>query len=238
MPTIGFDRRIPLDWMDVAAACARGEAPEVCVSRALWGSPRPLTKAGQNDLTVLRRIWLEVPPQCCFLQQAGLGHLEQLSGPDRLWIHWGMALARYSFFRDVAEAVGRILALQDDFSLAALRRRIIDRHGDRSAVRRALQRVVRTMLDWGVFQDGEARGSYRRTPALTQPSTEVGCWLVEALLVGSESRSLTVAGLSGQPALFPLHLRLRTGDLTRSRVLEVHREGLQHEVVELIPTAL
>jgi hypothetical protein len=71
-----------------------------------------------------------------------------------------MALAAYPFFMDLMAAVGRLIALQSAATLAQLTRRMIENWGDRSTLRRAVQRVLRSVVQWGILKDGRARGSY------------------------------------------------------------------------------
>ncbi len=50
---------------------------------------------------------------------SGRGALAHVSpGKSGIWLHWGMTALAYPFFRDAAEVVGRLLALQDDFTTA------------------------------------------------------------------------------------------------------------------------
>ena len=238
MSQVGFDRRIPLEWMNLAAHLAReypssGEAAQRLRDALHDHGDRQMTKAARNDLTVLRHIWLSEAAASRSLRDDALHHLSYLTGTDRLWVHWGMALAAYPFFRDVAQAVGRLLALQDAFSLESVIRRETDRHGDRSTVRRATQRTVRSMVSWNALGDGLKRGTYSKAEPLAQPSGEVAVWLIRAVLASPEVSSLPVANLGSMPELFPFRVRVSALELTRGSHLEVHRQGLDTDMVEL-----
>ena len=67
--TIGFDRTIHIEWLDIAAArVSRGELPTE-IRKVLWDFLEDLVPGNTNSsgrgktLTVLTRIWLTVPEQ-------------------------------------------------------------------------------------------------------------------------------------------------------------------------------
>jgi hypothetical protein len=64
------------------------------------------------------RIWSGIPPERISLRDRAVALLPRISGQERIWLHWGMTALAYPFFRDTAEVVGRLLALQDDFTTA------------------------------------------------------------------------------------------------------------------------
>lgn len=241
MPRIGLDRRLPLEWMDAAAGCTSQHPDNLrdcagCVAARVFGSSdQPHTKAQRNDLTVLRRIWMEVPEHLRAHRCRALKHLDTLVGRDRLWIHWGMALGAYPFFRDVCTEIGSLLSLQADFRLSTLIRRVTDRYGGSSTLLRALQRLVRTLVGWETLVEGHRPGTYTPAGPLRQPSTEVACWLVQAALLASASPSVPVEALSSMPVLFPFDVHLGSRDLACAPELRLELRGLDRMVVEMAP---
>ncbi len=68
---------------------------------------------------IILRIWSGIPPErVALLRDRAVALLPRISGQERIWLHWGMSALAYPFFRDTAEVVGRLLALQDDFTTA------------------------------------------------------------------------------------------------------------------------
>ena len=54
-----------------------------------------------------------------------------------------MAIAVYPFVGKVAELIGRLTAIQGDFSAAEIHRRISETYGERETAHRAAKRVIR-----------------------------------------------------------------------------------------------
>lgn len=236
--TIGFDRKIELGWLDAAAECvARGSAPagvreqlhkmlDGIVAGSEHGSAR------QKTVTVLTHVWADVPEHLIPLRNDGLKLLDGRNGMDRVPIHWGMCLAGYPFFRDVADHAGRLIALQEAFNLRSLTRRMAETWGERSTVTRAAQRVVRSMVLWGVLVEGREKGLFALEERLRIAGHDpVGPWLVESLIAAGGERSRSLRSVLAAPALFPFQLELSAGAVRGRERLEVHRQGLDEEVV-------
>jgi hypothetical protein len=238
-PVIGFDRRIDLAWLDaVAAHVAAGHHPTTTRAKLcemLDGQVAGGSKHGSacdKTVNVLSKTWSTVRQGLAPLRDQALELLPLLSPPERLAIHWAMLLAGYRFFGDVAENTGRLLSLQSSLTQAQLTRRMREAWGDRSTLSRATQRVVRSTVEWGVLQDTGQRGSYARESQAIAVHGELALLLVEALLhhVG---RGLPMDQATGHHALFPFEVRLGAHEVRHSARLEVHRQGLDVDVVGL-----
>ncbi|MCY3016298.1 MAG: hypothetical protein NT171_16620 [Planctomycetota bacterium] len=134
---------------------------------------------------IVLRIWSSVPPQRLALRDRAVAMLRHIPGQERIWLHWGMTALAYPFFRDTAEVVGRLLALQDDFTTAQVRNRIITSWGDRATSRDAAQYLLNTLVDWEVLRATKQKGQFLLARKLTAASPELQLWLLEALLAAS-----------------------------------------------------
>lgn len=239
---IGFDRKIDLEWLDaaagqVAAGASNSEVREY-LSDLLEGSAAgdKHGTASRKTLTVLTRIWSIVPEPVLPLRARALQLLSGVDGQQRLTIHWAMTLANYPFVTDVAGAVGRILALQGNITLSQLTRRLVDTWGERSTMIRAAQRVVRSFVQWGVLQDTEEKGVYQQTAHRVPVTEDLAALLLEALLIDAEEDLVAVDRLTGHPALFPFEVNFGMNELRQSSQFEVHRQGLDMDMVGLVET--
>lgn len=235
---IGFDRRIDLEWLDAAAAQAAAGATIDEMRDYLWSlldgavSGDNSKSARGKTVTVLNHIWGEVPASAASLRDRAVARLAASNADERLALHWAMMVGTYPVFTDTAAAVGRLLRLQGSFTLAHLTRRLVGVWGKRSTLERAGQRIVRSMVQWGVLRDTATRGMYEAVPRrMIGPA--VGTVLIEALLVDADESSVSLDQLTGHPAAFPFYLDVNASHLRGASQFRVHRQGLDSDFVEL-----
>src|SRR5437016_4379369 len=122
--TIGFDRKIEIEWLDaVAGRVAAGDTSDE-VRKFLWSFLEGVvagdsgSSARGKTITVISRIWVMLPEQARALRDAALRCIDSATTGQRVAIHWAMAIGTYPFFCDVAGIVGRILILNERVSLS------------------------------------------------------------------------------------------------------------------------
>ena len=236
---IGLDRRLDIQWLDtVAAQVASGK--EILAIRTklfdvLDGKVAGGTKRGSachKTVGVLLRTWAKVPEELVPFRDHALRVLPSLTRAERMALHWAILMGGFAFFGDVATNTGRLLALQGDLTLSQLTRRVRETWGERSTMNRATQRVVRSMVQWGALADTESTGVYTQRSKRLSIRGELTEVLLEALLI-HESKALPIDQALRHPALFPFDLDLAPGSLRQSPRFEVHRQGLDEDVVGL-----
>lgn len=236
---IGMDRRVHLSWLDAAATCMmQGASPTLVRERLNQLLDGVVAGNGSHSakgktITVLMHIWVSVPRELQALRDQGLALLQTARPCEHIWLHYGMALATYPFFRDVAMTAGRLINLQGSFTLAQLTRRMTERWGERTTLQRAVQRVARSLVDWGALQGSQDRGMYQAAPPQAMPNLEIGAWMLEALLRGGGLRMAPFGQLVQSPALFHFSIPLRPVDLRDHPRFEVLRQGLDEDTLLL-----
>ena len=236
---IGFDRKIRLSWLDATAEWTMQglAAPEIRaqLERLLDGHVAGMGphSARGKTMTVLLHVWTAVPGVAVPLRDDALVLLRGRCGRDRLPLHWGMCLATYPFFRDVAATTGRLLALQGTAPVSQIVRRMAESWGERSTLKRAVQRVVRSFVEWGVLGESGDRGILSPAAKVVVSGDGIGPWLLEAGLVSCGRREYPLRGLVDGASFYPLDLALSVGDVSRSSRLELCRQGLDEDVVVL-----
>jgi len=234
---VGFDRKIKREWLDALAdqvAQDQNAAKLRTYLHELLRSEHPGDDARGKTITVLMRIWVLVPEEHHAIRQQAFDLLKSIPASDRIWLHWGMCLLAYPLFRDITTGVGRLLKLQDDFTLAQLQRRLIDTWGERSTVVRATQRVVRSMVEWNTLADTEARGHFNAATPLTTKSKPLQLWLLRASHVAEDKEMIEAAQLLNLPPCFPFKFAVAKPDLRRSKDFTVHRQGLDMDMVTVV----
>jgi hypothetical protein len=236
---IGFDRRLALDWLETSASrVAAGDSLEE-LRAGMWQylegkvSGDKYNSDRGKTMTVLTRIWGKVPPAVDPLKTRAVAAFQTSKTRDHLALHWAMAIASYPVFSDVAATAGRLLTLQDTFSLAQLTKRMVAQWSERPVLVKSTQRIIRSLVEWGALADTEAKGIYGRVPKPLPVSKEIVLLLCEALLLDNEHHSLPANQLLDHPALFPFAHSLTLADLREQAVFEIHRQGLDGDLVEL-----
>jgi hypothetical protein len=233
---VGIARRIKLEWLDAAAWKAATETDAAEIRKYLDELLRPECRgkeARRKTITALTRIWITVPQEHRSLQQRALRMLVEGSSDTRIWLHWGMTLLAYPFFRDIADIIGRLLALQDEVSLQQIYRRLTEKWGERSYLYRVARHVVRSMVDWDVLQDTSVRGVYVPTQRLETSSAEVQLLLLEALLLAEATPAVILQQLPQLPTAFPFDMNISAAHIRRSERFDVQRQGLDLDLVTI-----
>lgn len=231
---IGFDRKLRLDWLDTTVGlCHESLDPAVVANRLRERMEREIagTEALRKTITVLLRIWVNVPTEYSRLREEALDLAVQANSEERLWIHWGMSLMAYPFFRDVSATVGQLSRLQGVFSQTQVQRRMIENWGQRTTLRRATQRLLRTFVDWDVLRDTGTRGSYDVASPRQTDNLDLTLWLLDCVLQANEAEQVPLKELGQSSYTFPFDLLPFLGDVCRSERFEVSRQGLDLEMV-------
>ena len=136
---IGFDRKIQLNWLDATVDLATQGIPVAEIRTRLEqllgeqvAGEGPHSARGKT-ITVLLHIWAPALEPLISLRQDGLTFIQDTIGPKRLALHWGMCLAAYPFFCDVAAITGRLLSLQQGVAVSQVTTRIGGELGRRAA---------------------------------------------------------------------------------------------------------
>ena len=237
---VGFSQRIRLEWLEYLSGLMLQGYSNRQITEALNDLLRERVSVGgtgerttrDKAVTILMRIWANVPAHLIPFRDDGLHLLQRLPTGDRLAVHWGMSMAVYPFWSLVAETVGRLLRLQGTAHAAQVQRRMREQLGERDTVSRATRRVLRSFIDWGILQETSRAGVYQAPQSRVIRDCELGAWLMEATLIAHGATSGPVRDLLRSPSLFPFTLEhsLVLGGIKGSR-LEQMRQGLDEDVV-------
>lgn len=237
-PVLGFDRKIALTWLDATLQLVADDLSSNEIRNRLdaildgqvagtaHNSARGKTK------TVLLHIWVNVPSRVVKLRDKAIQIAHTLDDEKKVALHWGMCIATYPVFLDIALTTGRLLQMQDEVPPAQIQRRIAESWGERSTLTRAVQRVLRNFVDWDVLQDADSSGKYAAAPKidLTQ-SIPLELWLLEAFMVGNGLEIREFKDILAAPCLFPFRISLSSANFEGHSGLEFARQGVSSELV-------
>jgi hypothetical protein len=231
---VGIDRRIKRDWMDAALDRLAQTTDEAELRTFLDGQLRaelPGKESRAKTTGIVLRIWSGIPPERVALRDRAVALLPRITGQERIWLHWGMATLAYPFFRDTAEVVGRLLALQDDFTTAHVQGRMVTTWGDRTTSKVAAQKLITTLVDWEVLRSTKEKGHFLLARKMATAVPDLQLWLLEALLRASAANEIEAQQLLRLPEAFPFTVSVGVADLRRCEGFNIHRQGLDMDMV-------
>ena len=236
---IGFDRRLRREWLDFVADCAAAHVAPDVIRAKLHDLLAPVVAesgergARSKTITVLLRLWVISDPSTDGLRLDALRLLPTCTRGERLAMHWGLAMAVYPFFADVASSIGRLLRLQPTVSLAEVVRRTKEKWGDRERVARSARHVLQSIRDWAVLAESGSAGVYQAAPAQAALRGNLALWMIEAVLQGSGTSIGSLRQLERAPALFPFTVAVRPAQIERCSRLELVRQAGGEDTVGL-----
>ena len=181
---------------------------------AAWFSPEERLAEFRNDALDLARIM-----------------------PVRGWLplHWAVISAAYPFWFNVAKQTGRLLNLQDQVTQSQIFNRLKEQYGDRETVARNARYTLRSFVAWGALKDSKAKGCYERNSLANIVDPNLAILMFESALLATPGAKGALGVLLKNPAFFPFHLPVVTGDFIsqRSDRIDVVRYGLDDELLKL-----
>lgn len=225
---IGFDRSLRLDWLDATAGISQ-ETDDIEQIRdylhAYLAESHPNTAARRKTITVLTRVWSRIPEPDRFHRDRAFALLPRLNQTDRVWLHWGMCLLAYPFFRDVVRTVDYSLRYYGNFSKQEVIQRISETWGERATVPRAAERVIESLNNWNIAIRCEEKGRYGRADALIASNRDVEIWLLKVALCANPTNPLPLDQVPALPEVFPFSCSLSISDIIESGEFAVSQMG-------------
>lgn len=233
---IGFDRNIKLEWLDVAAAySAQSDDLDHIRERVaeVVAMDRTGSEATRKSVDILVNIWFKSRESTPLLREQALTLFQTTHTPtDRLWLHYGLTMLYYDFFRQCVTSIGQLSRLEETVTSRMVINRMIAEFGQLGTLERAVQRVVASLRDWDILADSDKRYHYRPcVNAFTASSDELESWLLRCALTAQPVEEMPLPDLLNLPALFPFRFTLTANELRRMDEFDVQRQGLGMDMV-------
>jgi hypothetical protein len=239
---IGYNRTVKLRWLDETLDFFLAGMSEADIHATLGerlkdelsiGSTAP-RGSREKTITLLMKTWVRVPPPIRELRKDAVHLLQKMRRSERLPLHWGMTMAVYPFWREVAEVTGRLFRLQGTAAPMQVQLRVKELLGERETVARSARYVLRAFEDWGVIVDSARKGEYSPARPLPVMDSKLAAWLLESAVVSAPNGVSDFRSLVNGPCLFPFQIgRLVPEQLAESGRLEVVRHSLEETVVRV-----
>ena len=231
---VGISQKIKRAWLDAVLDRLMKTTDEAELRTFLdkhLKEELPGKESRAKTAGIILRIWSGIPLERIALRDRAVALLPRISGQERIWLHWGMTALAYPFFRDTADVVGRLLALQDDFTSAQVQSRMLTTWGDRATTKDAAQKLINTLVDWEVLRSTKTRGHFLLARKMTASIPDLQLWLLEALLGAAAADEIEAQQLLRLPESFPFTIGVGVTDLRRYEGFDIHRQGLDMDMV-------
>lgn len=235
---IGFRRNIYLSWLDATASLCTQTADIDYIRARLEPIVEQQVESKENRrmaIDILINIWVRTGDEHPELRTQAVEVYSQTElVEERVWLHYGLTMLYYDFFRLGVAAIGQISRFSDVITPSDVKRRIFAERGQLGALEKATERIIFSLRNWGILADSAQRYSYeplRQRLTSTRPQLEQ--WLLATALSANPAQELPFSDLVRLPELFPFRFTVQVDDLRCSSRFEVHRQGLGLDMVRI-----
>ena len=237
---IGFSRTITLDWLDVTASlCVQKMEPFNIRHRLADTISETVTgkDAQRKTIDVLSAIWVKTGKTAPRIHQEALALFPTLSSSDeRLWLHYGLTLVCYPFFRKCVSAIGQTSRTEEIITRKMIKDRIAGEYGHLGALDRSVERIIASLTNWGALAHTDQKQNYRiQTRKFSSPEN-LQSWLMTCALFAHPADAVPFDDLVHLPELYPFRITLSVDSLRKDARFEVQRQGGGLEMVKITET--
>jgi hypothetical protein len=225
---IGFNRTITFKWLN-AAANLRSQTADLATIRqglelVLLDDMKGV-EARRKTIDVLVNIWLKSGSVSPSLYKSALDLLPEISEPKRVWLHYGLILIYYPFFRQCTAIIGQIARVRDTFTRQMVKERLAGEMGHFGDLNRSTERLMASLVDWNILTQQNKNENRLVVPSLNIEQSDVQRWLLACALFSHPAEELPFADLINLPELFPFRFSITLDDLRRNNQFTIQRQG-------------
>jgi hypothetical protein len=233
---IGFNRTIFLNWLD-AAADLRAQTSDLPSLRdgikEIVGQDITGIDAIRKSVDVIVNIWHKSAEVNSALHTQALELIPQVNIAERVWLHYGLTLLYYPFFRQTTAILGQFARTGEPITRQAVKGRLSAEIGHLGSLNRSAERVVASLVSWGALEHQKKGNIY--IPQLKKyktANTSLQSWLLACALSSHPSDQLPFADLIRLPDLFPFQITINLDAFRANPKFSVQRQGMW-DMVEL-----
>lgn len=231
---IGFSRHITLEWLNETARLTKEiqdpEEVKQILSQIIDGHEGE--EARRKTIDVLTRTWTRVDENHTKLRDEALDLFNQVNSKEKIFLHWGMLILAYPIFHDIIELIGKLSQLQGYVSINQVKRNIKKEWGDRTTLNKTVDRIFRSLGNWGVIRSEEQY--YKMNTQISTYKEELQLWLLTSLLEYKKPSPIYYQDLLNSPTLFPFKLNITIKTLEKANKIEIINQGSNIQMVRAL----
>jgi hypothetical protein len=190
--------------------------------------------ARRKTLDILVSIWHKTAQVSPSLHAESLNLVSQTANDDeRIFLHYGLTLLYYPFFRHCAATIGRFARNGETPTRQMVKNKIAAELGHFGALDRSVERIIASLTDWGILVNLSNTREYQPSlNKLTTSDKRFETWLLACALQGHSQPQIMFADLIQAPFLFPFKFTLGIDHLRANQHFAFQRQG-EWEMVSL-----
>ena len=200
---VGLSRPIKLEWLNKTVELIKLGKPEIEIGKDLQDylsyEIKDITNLNKTKSSLMK-IWVKVSPNAIQIRDKALICLDNEKA-NREAIHWCMILLAYPVFVDVCSMIGKIINIQDEFTTAWIKEKLLESWGERTTLYYSIDKILKTIKNLDAI-DNIKIGLYRAKP-VTIIDNDTITVLIMTILSINEKAYYEIADISSAPQMFP-----------------------------------
>lgn len=228
MQRVGFDRTIKIEWLDKVVELYKNEKEVKKIKNELYEFLIDKVICEDNRrkcVNILIYTWVEVPKEYQDIRDKALVLFDNATDKERLFMHWFMLMLAFPIFNDIIDLIGKLLSIQDEFSLSTIKQRIFELWGERSTVKYAVEKIIASMVQWKVLERQSKPGMYKKAPLIEIKNADIKLLFIECYLKSSKRPYINYYELNSLYKVFPFKITINLQDFYKSDMLNLNKMG-------------
>jgi len=222
---VGLSRAIKLEWLNKTVELIKEGKTDAEIKNDLneylsfeITSPTNLRKTRE----ILLAIWVRNPDDYKNIKSLAL-EIYDNENINRLVIHWCMILITYPVFSDVCALIGKLADIQDTFTTAWLKQKLVDLWGERTTLLCCSDKILQTMRYLGAIENQKV-GIHKIISC--DVSDETTKKLITLTIIALNSKSYyEISEISQVPQMFPFNYSISCELLHNSELFTLNNFG-------------
>ena len=227
---VGFLHNINLSWLDAAAESRLHNEDMASIRNELEQFLKQDLKGDvscRKTIDVLIGIWYKTVSIDQDLYSQALAFYPGIQSNEHIWLHYGLALLYYPFFRQTMAIIGQFARTGEPITRQAIKGRLAGELGHLGSLNRASERIVASLVDWGALVHQKKGSLYiPQLQIFKTNNLSMQSWLLACALTAHPSEQLPLSDLIRLPELFPFQFTVTLDGFRKNTKFTIQKQGM------------